>query len=114
VIVPRRGFLSKAAKVAIWNAQNGICPRCLKPVPQEGLGVQYDHDVPREISADDSLGNLFALHTACHAEKTAKEDAPTIAKTHRQEKLTRPKERNPGGFKGWRNMRGEIVWRDQS
>ena len=48
-----------AQKTAAWNRENGICPRCLKPVPQEGLGVQYDHDVPREISADDSLGNLY-------------------------------------------------------
>lgn len=112
VVIPPRPDLTKRQKVAIWNAQKGLCPRCLKPVPLEGLGVQYDHDVPREISADDSLGNLFALHTACHGEKTATEDAPTIAKTHRQEKLTRAKERKPGGFKGWRGFDGRAIWRN--
>lgn len=91
VVVPDRPALTKAQKVAIWNSQNGLCPRCLKPVPLEGQTVQYDHDVPRELSADDSLGNLFAMHTRCHADKTQTEDRPRITKAHRQEKLTRPK-----------------------
>lgn len=43
---------------------------------------------PRELSADDSLGNLAAMHTACHSEKTSTEDRPRIDKAHRQEKLT--------------------------
>jgi hypothetical protein len=91
VIVSKRGTLSKADKVKIWNAQNGICPRCLKPVAIEGLGVEYDHDVPRELSNDDGLGNLFAMHSDCHREKTLGDDRPRITKAHRQEKLTRPK-----------------------
>lgn len=99
VIVPPRGALTKTQKVTIWNREGGICPRCLKPVALEGLGVQYDHDVPRELSADDSLGNLYAMHTECHGEKTTREDRPRIDKAHRQEKLTRPKERKPGGFR---------------
>ncbi len=98
VVVSKRGSLSRADKVRVWNAQNGICPRCLKPVPLEGLGVEYDHDVPRELSNDDSLGNLFAMHTDCHLRKTLDEDRPRIAKARRQEKLTRPREHKPGGF----------------
>jgi hypothetical protein len=111
VVVPPRPDLSRKQKVAVWNAQNGICPRCLKPVPLEGLGVEYDHDVPREISADDSLGNLFAMHTACHSEKTRTADAPAIAKTRRQEGMTRPKVQKPSGFrKGpfYRGVDGQV------
>lgn len=111
VVIPPRPDLTKSQKVAIWNAQNGLCPRCGKPVPLEGLGVQYDHDNPREISADDSLGNMAAMHTACHAEKTRTEDAPRIAKTRRQEALTRAKVHKPGGIKAWRKFNGEIVRR---
>lgn len=92
VVVPPRGTLSRPQKVAIWNAQNGLCPRCLKPVPLEGQGVEYDHDNPRELSADDSLGNLAAMHPRCHSEKTHTEDRPRIDKAHRQEKLTRARE----------------------
>lgn len=99
IIAPRPNGPTKAQKVVIWNAQNGICPRCGKPVPLEGLGVEYDHDIPREISNDDSLGNLFALHVACHSEKTNTQDKPRIAKTHRQEKLTRPKVQKASGFR---------------
>lgn len=98
VVVPKRGDLTKTQKAAIWRAQNGICPRCLKPVALEGLGVQYDHDNPREISADDSLGNMAAMHTACHAEKTSARDRPMIDKAHRQVDLTRAKQDKPGGF----------------
>jgi len=114
VIVPPRGTLSRADKVKVWNAQNGICPRCLKPVALEGLGVEYDHDVPRELSADDSLGNLFAMHSRCHSEKTLTEDRPAITKAHRQEKLTRAKVRKPGGLSHptlRRKLDGSVVRR---
>jgi 5-methylcytosine-specific restriction protein A len=111
VMIPARPDLTKAQKVAIWNAQNGLCPRCGKPVPLEGAGVQYDHDNPREISADDSLGNMAAMHTHCHSEKTRTEDVPRIAKAKRQEKLTRAKVRKPGGINAWRKFDGTIVRR---
>lgn len=110
VIVPPRGTLTKTQKVAIWNAQNGLCPRCLKPVPLEGVGVEYDHDNPRELSADDSLGNLAAMHPACHSEKTTSEDVPRIAKAHRQERLTRAREPSrrpfPKRVDPWGKQRG--------
>lgn len=114
VIVPPRPSLSRADKVKIWNAQNGICPRCLKPVALEGLGVEYDHDVPRELSADDSLGNLYAMHKSpCHERKTLDEDRPRITKAHRQEALTRPKVQRPGGFRLHptlkRTVSGQVV-----
>lgn len=113
VEIPDRPKLSKREKAAIWNAQNGLCPRCLKPVAFAGLDVQYDHDDPREISGDDSQANLVALHTWCHADKTSSEDRPRITKAHRQEKLTRPKERKRGGFRQWRRFDGSIVKRGE-
>lgn len=99
IIAPRPNGPTKAEKVAIWNAQNGLCPACGKPVAMEGLGVEYDHHIPRAISGDDSLGNLFALHRACHAEKTNQHDKARIAKTMRQEKMTRPKVEKASGFR---------------
>lgn len=112
VVVPKRPDLSRKDKVAIWNRENGLCPRCLKPVAMEGLGVEYDHDVPREISADDSLGNLFAMHAACHRDKTSTEDAPLIAKTHRQQQMTEAKREKPGGFRQhptlYRGLDGQV------
>lgn len=113
VVIPPRKAPSRAEKVAAWNAVNGICQLCGKPVPLEGEGVQYDHEQMREISGDDSVANLRPTHTRCHIEKTATEDAPLMAKVRRQEALTRPKVRKAGGFRGWRKMDGTIVWSDR-
>lgn len=112
VEIPDRPTLSKRERVAIWNAQNGLCPRCLKPVALSGLDVHYDHDDAREVSGDDSLGNLRAMHVRCHREKTSTEDVPRITKAHHQEKLTRPKERKRSGFNTWRRFDGTIVRRE--
>lgn len=114
VIVPDRPQPTKAQKVTAWNRENGVCWWCGRPVPQAGEGVQYDHKRPRELSADDTSENLFPMHAKpCHERKTLDEDRPRITKAHHQERLTRPKSRKAGGFRGWRRMNGEIVWRDQ-
>jgi 5-methylcytosine-specific restriction protein A len=112
VVIPPRKAPTKAEKTAAWNAANGLCELCLKPVPPEGPDVQYDHRDMREITGDDSVGNLRPVHVACHAVKTAQHDAPLIAKIRRQEKLTQARKTTRRGFRGWRNFKGEIVWRD--
>lgn len=92
VEIPDRPKLTKAQKVASWNRENGICWWCGKPVAFEGLTVEYDHKLPRELSADDSADNLYPMHAPrCHGRKTQDEDRPRITAAHRQEKLTRPK-----------------------
>lgn len=80
----KRGAMTEARKIRIWNRENGICRICKKPVPHKGPGVRYDHYSPFWISRDDSDENLFPLHTACDAEKTYKADLPTISKIKRQ------------------------------
>ena len=114
VIVPPRKPPTKAAKVAAWNAANGLCALCGKPVALEGLGVEYDHELMRSVSADDSVENLRPTHSRCHAEKTAKHDAPLMAKVRGQEKLTRAKVEKRGGFRSWRKFDGTIVRKGQS
>lgn len=98
-MIPPRKPPTKAEKIAAWNAANGLCELCGKPVPPAGPDVEYDHREAREITGDDGVGNLRPVHTACHAEKTAKHDAPRIAKTKRQEKLTRARVKSPRGFR---------------
>lgn len=110
VEIPDRPQPSKAQKVRVWNRENGICYLCGKPVPPDGPGVQYDHRDMREVTGDDTDANLYATHPACHTEKTAKHDAPLIAKIRRQEKLTKAKVQKAGGFRAWRKFSGEIVW----
>lgn len=93
VVIPPRPKPTKAEKTAAWNRENGVCWWCGKPVPHDGPGVEYDHKIMRAMSADDSVANLFPMHARpCHLEKTGDLDAPWLAGTKRQEKLTRAKE----------------------
>lgn len=106
---------TRAQKVEAWNRVSGLCWWCGKPVAMDGLDVEWDHEKPRGLTGDDSAANLAPLHPRCHDAKTHGKtgDIARVAKAKRQEKLTRPKVRKPGGFRGWRRMDGTIVWRDK-
>jgi hypothetical protein len=114
VVIPPRMAPTKAQKTEAWNRANGLCELCGKPVPPEGSGVEYDHREMREITGDDSVSNLRPVHPACHGVKTAKHDAPLMAKVRGQEKLTKAKVRKAGGFTAWRKFDGTIVRRERS
>jgi 5-methylcytosine-specific restriction endonuclease McrA len=111
VIVPDRPKPTKSQKAEAWNAANGVCWWCGKPVAPDGLTVEWDHDIPRGISADDSASNLRPLHPDCHDAKTHGKtgDIATVAKAKRQEKLTRARVKSARGFRGWRKFDGTIV-----
>lgn len=115
VIVPDRPAFTKAQKAAAWLRENGVCWWCGKPVAAAGEGVQYDHKLPRELSADDRPENIYPMHTRpCHERKTRDEDRPRITKAHHQEKLTRAKVQKPGGFRKGplkRTVSGQVVLR---
>lgn len=114
VIIPDRPKPTKAQKTAAWNAANGVCWWCGKPVAPDGLDVEYDHEIPRGLTGDDR--ELFPLHVKCHAAKTHGKtgDIAKVAQAKRQSKLTAPKVRKPGGFTRWRKFNGEIVSRPTS
>jgi 5-methylcytosine-specific restriction protein A len=104
---------TKAQKVAAWNTANGLCWWCGKPVAMGGLDVEWDHELPRGLTGDDSTENLAPLHVKCHEAKTFGKtgDIARVAHAKRQEKLTRPKERKRSGFQTWRKFNGDIVRR---
>lgn len=113
VVIPDRPQPTKAQKTEAWNAVNGICWWCGKPVARDGLDVRWDHTQARGLTGDDSTGNLAPLHVKCHDAKThgPAGDIATVAHAKRQEKLTEPKVRKQSGFKAWRKFNGEIVRR---
>lgn len=95
VVVPDRPTPTKQQKVACWNRENGICWWCGKPVAAMGPGVEYDHKLPRELSANDDPSNIYPMHAQpCHLRKTREEDRPAITKAHHQGKLTQAKVRS--------------------
>lgn len=114
VEIAERPALTKAQKTAAYNLANGICWWCGKPVARDGLDVRWDHRDPRAITGDDTVENLAPLHVRCHDEKTngPTGDIARVAHVKRQSKLTEPKVRKRGGFRGWRKFNGDLVRRD--
>ena len=100
MVIPDRKPPTRAEKVAAWNRENGICYLCGKPVAFDGPGVQWDHRDNRAVSANDDVSNLYPVHPGgdCHAKKTPL-DIKRTAKAKRQEKLTMPRVKKPGGFR---------------
>lgn len=89
-----RRAMTPARKRRIWEREHGICWLCTKPVPMEGPEVIYDHRNVLRISGSDDDGDIFPIHTEpCNRLKTAADKA-RIAKTNRQSKLTRPREKS--------------------
>lgn len=67
-----RTNVSAARKRRIWEARNGICAWCLKPVEMFGQGVRYDHHIPLYQGGADTDDNMRPLHTVpCDKAKTA-------------------------------------------
>lgn len=104
----RREF-SKATKLAAWERSGG---RCECGCGQKILGTpEYDHITPAAIGGSNDLDNCRVMAKRCHRVKTSK-DVPAIAKS------TRIAEKRAGvrqgrGFRGWKRMNGDIVWRDR-
>ena len=76
----RQEFTRKQRR-EIFERAAGKCEGCGAKL-KTGSG-EYDHVIPFEISRDSSVSNAALLCTPCHRGKTAKSDAPTIAKVKR-------------------------------
>ena len=107
--MPRREF-SVAVKNAAWERCKGLCECCATPF--NGRRPQYDHVKPDGLAGEPTLENCAVLCRICHEYKTHKEDRPVMAKADRQKKAEAGIKPKRGGFRGWRNFRGEAIWRD--
>lgn len=76
-----RQEFTRKQRLEIWTRANGHCEGCGAKL-KVGSG-EYDHVIPFEISRDSSVSNAQLLCGICHGTKTAKSDAPTIAKVKR-------------------------------
>lgn len=79
----RQEFTGKV-KFAAWERSGGLCETC-KAMLKPGR-IEYDHRVPCALGGDASLENCECICRECHAEKTAKQDVPAIARAVRQER----------------------------
>lgn len=104
-----RGHLTQREWDALLEAQGGVC--CVKGCGSTGP-FDGEHSTPNNFVAGkpDQL-----MCRPCHKVKT-KRDRKAIAKVKRLrgETCNGPKRPIPSaGFRGWRTMGGDIVWRDR-
>lgn len=106
-----RHEFSKKVKLAAWNRAGGRCEDCGKKI-RPGDGPEYDHSSPAFFGGAATLENCQVLCISCHSRKTSTRDIKDIAKGRRQIEKRAKADRKRQGFRGWRNFRGEVVWRD--
>ncbi|MFO1151177.1 MAG: HNH endonuclease signature motif containing protein [Alsobacter sp.] len=94
--------LSTSERLALFLRAKGRCQACgwvLAP----GTRWDVDHILPRALGGRDAPDNLQVLCRACHAGKTASQDAPALAKTRRLKArhlgATRPRSIMPGSMR---------------
>lgn len=91
----RREFPSKVKAAAFLRAA-GKCERCGFRLT---VGkVRYDHAIADGLTGEPTIENCAVLCVGCHAEKTALQDVPAIARAKRREARhigAKPKSRNP-------------------
>jgi 5-methylcytosine-specific restriction endonuclease McrA len=71
--MPRRKQFSRDVKMAMWRAQDYLCPLCSLVLPPSGLMdvdlVNVDHRRPWSHGGPDSRENLQLVHVACNQDK---------------------------------------------
>lgn len=77
-----RRAMTPARKKRIWEAHNGLCYHCNKPVPMLGPDVRYDHRIGVWFTERDEDEDVSPAHTDCDRSKTSS-DLTKIAKTKR-------------------------------
>lgn len=88
---PKRPSISKAKRVRIFLAHEGVCWLCKYKI---GADEPYDidHQVSRELGGSDEDDNLAPAHKGCHREKS-KADVKAIAKSNRIIRQANPETR---------------------
>ena len=101
--------MSPTRRARVFQAAGGTCHICKGQIDGTLERWDVEHVIPYALTRDDSDENLRPAHVGCHKEKTAKEDAPTIAKAKRVHRkhtgAHRPKKKMP-----YRKFDGTIVW----
>jgi len=78
----RRRSLSNMDRLNLFIKRHGQCAHCeMKIMP--GKRWDVDHVIPIALGGSNNVENLQILCWSCHITKTAYEDIPRIAKTHR-------------------------------
>ena len=106
----RKSF-SRKERARLFTLNGGVCYLCTGKI---GVAEAYEieHEIPWEISRDDSDDNLKLAHVKCHKTKTAK-DRKDISKVQRMEAKHKgfwPKSKAKIAGRGFGSTRG-MMWK---
>jgi 5-methylcytosine-specific restriction endonuclease McrA len=104
-----RQEFSVAIQKAASKRANGHCEQC--GLPFAGRRPELHHVKAAFYEGPPTLENAALLCPPCHRIETSKA-APRMAKTRRQEKAEAGIKAKGRGFRGWRKMNGDVVWKD--
>src|SRR3990167_8417019 len=105
----KRRKMTRARRVSIFLAANGICHICGKQI-RDGEKWDVSHVIPLNLGGADADDNMRPAHKRCHVEQTAKDKADIAERnravdTNYAGKPKRPQSR----FK--RRVDGQVVYR---
>jgi hypothetical protein len=110
-----RKKITRHQRAVVFARQGGRCDGCGCKLFRPFI---VDHVIQLWMGGADDVSNMHALCRACDAPKTAG-DATNRAKVKRLIRDADPETRkqakrqiHSGGFRGWRNFKNEIVWRE--
>lgn len=113
IIPEERERLTKKQIKELFLRQDGRCVFCTQSLQVKGhMPVEFidEHMIPLSIGGSNALENRALLCKPCAGTKT-KVEATERAKGNRAfEKLVLGN-RKKSGFRGWRKMNGDIVWK---
>jgi 5-methylcytosine-specific restriction endonuclease McrA len=84
-------------RARLAKAQDGICPECALPLPDDLAGTEIDHIIPRSRGGPDLVWNRRLVHFKCNRSKHTKltDEAAVLAERYgvtlcQQGELVRP------------------------
>lgn len=106
----RKSF-SRKERDRLFALNGGECHICHGLIQRQIEAFEIEHEIPWEISRDDSDANLKLAHVGCHSKKTAR-DRKDIAHVHRMAaNYNGSKPRKPKS-KWKRKISGQVVLRE--
>lgn len=97
--MPRRRSFSTKDRARLFTLRGGKCYLCGHKIDNTSEAYEIEHEIPWEISRDDSDDNLQLAHKSCHKDKTAV-DRKVIAHVHRVEAKFTGAKRPAGKLRG--------------
>lgn len=99
-------------RARVFQRCGGMCHLAKRKITA-GEPWDLDHIKALEDGGEHRESNLAPALKDKHREKTAAENSQRAIERRKFNKHHGVKSEKRSGFRGWRNMRGEIVWRDE-